>query len=278
MRQDGSEFIVEIRATDYWMNGLLHTLVILRDITAERRAEEALAAQADALARSNADLQQFAYASSHDLQEPLRNISLYAQLLAKRYQGTLGDQADLCIDTIVSSCRRMEALIRDLLAFSRLTSAEAATFRSVDMNVALSWAEKNLELSIKESGAVITADALPVVHGDQVQLVQLFQNLLGNALKYRSASPRVHISAVFADDEWTFSVQDNGVGIAPEYQDRIFGLFKRLHGRDVPGTGVGLAICRRIVEKHGGRMWVASTPGQGSTFFFTLPTQSSLIR
>jgi PAS domain S-box-containing protein len=271
LRQDGTEFIIEIRATDYRMNGVLHTLAILRDITAERQAEDALAAQAAALARSNADLQQFAYATSHDLQEPLRNISAYSQLLARRYRAALDGDADQFIENIVSGCRRMEALIKDLLAFSKLTSEETPIFLPVDIGSALGWAEKNLELSVRETGAVITRGELPVVRGDQVQLVQLLQNLLGNALKYRREAPVIEVSAVNSEHEWTFSVKDNGIGIAPEYHERVFGLFKRLHGREIPGTGVGLAICKKIVEKHGGRIWVESVAGSGSTFYFTLP-------
>jgi PAS domain S-box-containing protein len=271
LRKDGSEFLIEVRATDFWMNEKLHTLAILRDITAERQAEEALAAQAAELARSNADLQQFAYATSHDLQEPLRNIAGYAQMLARRYGGRLDRDADDFIGYMVDGCRRMEALIQDLLAYSRATNAEISAFTEVDLNAALTWAVNNLETSIRESGATITNEGLPLVRGDKLQLVQVFQNLISNAIKYRrQMTPAIRIWAWRTGEQWTVAVADNGIGIAPEYRERIFGLFKRLHGRDIPGTGVGLAICRKIVEKHAGRIWVESSPGEGSTFLFTL--------
>jgi PAS domain S-box-containing protein len=272
LRRDGSQFVSEVRATDYWMEGRLHTLVILRDITAEREAEEALTRQAEALARSNADLQQFAYVTSHDLQEPLRSIASYAQLLERRYSGKLDEDADQFIGFLTAGVKRMQALIHDLLAFSRVANSDTVGFGTVDLRDALRWAEMNLQSSIQESGANVVCAALPAVRGDHIQLVQLLQNLLGNAIKYRSsAPPQIEIRAESRGEEWLFSVSDNGIGIPPEYHEHVFGLFRRLHTRDVPGTGIGLAICKRIVEKHGGRIWVESDGSSGSTFFFTLP-------
>ena len=244
------------------------------DITDRKQAEEALVRQARELARSNADLQHFAYVTSHDLQEPLRMIASFAELLAQRYRGKLDTDADEFIGYIISGAHRMDALIRDLLAYSRVVNTEGVTYQPVELEGTLHWATMNLQKAIAETGAIITHDELPVALGDQVQLVQVLQNLISNALKYRSQEkPHVHISAERSDAEWIISVRDNGIGIAPEYHDRIFGVFKRLHGRDYPGTGIGLAICKAVVEKHGGRIWVESEAGQGATFRFTLAAE-----
>ncbi|MCC6857776.1 MAG: PAS domain S-box protein [Bryobacterales bacterium] len=247
---------------------------IARDITDRKRAEEALMAQAQAMARSNADLQQFAYVTSHDLQEPLRNIISYSQLLVKRYQGKLDRDADDFLNYIVQGAGRMQTLIADLLAYSRAVSAQPAVQASADLNAALDWALNNLRKTIQDSGATVTREPLPAVSGDLIQLVQLFEHLLANAIKFRAQDPpRVHVSATRKDDEWVVTVEDNGIGIEEQYYTRVFGIFKRLHGPEVPGTGIGLAICRKILENHGGRIWVESRPGQGSRFHFSLPAR-----
>jgi signal transduction histidine kinase len=241
---------------------------------AERERAEAQASAA-ALRRSNEELEQFAYVSSHDLQEPLRNIASYAQLLASRYRGRLDSDADEFIDYIVDGARRMSGLIQDLLTYSRLIRTGPSPIAPVNAEHALNAAVNNLRKAIRESQAVITHDPLPTVLGRDVQIAQVFQNLIGNAIKYRGAEqPKIHISADMHSDECILSVSDNGIGIDPAYHTRIFGLFKRLHGRNVPGTGIGLATCKKIVEQHGGRIWVESNPGAGATFRFSLPAES----
>ncbi|MDQ6758821.1 MAG: ATP-binding protein, partial [Acidobacteriota bacterium] len=270
----GSGCTVLLSAGPLWNSArqLLGCVVTLTDISDRKHAEDELARQAGALARSNADLQQFAYVTSHDLQEPLRTIASYAQLLKRRYESQLGSDADEFIEFIVSGVQRMKSLIDALLSFSRVVNMETTPFAPVEMEGALHWACMNLQIIIEESTAQVTHDELPVVRGDQVMLVQLFQNLIGNSIKYRrNETPQIHISAARQEVEWIFSVQDNGIGIDPNYYERIFGVFKRLHGREIPGTGIGLAICQRILQKHGGRIWVESRLGFGSTFKFTLP-------
>lgn len=224
-----------------------------------------------ALQRSNAELEQLAYVASHDMQEPLRMIASYLQLVADRYGDRLDADGHEFIGYAVDGAKRMQALISDMLAFSRVTT-KARPFDSVDCAKVVATAKLHLQIAIKESGAVITESRLPTVLGDATQLVQLLQNLIGNAIKFRGeAALRVHVSAEATDDAWILSVSDNGMGIAPEYFERIFVLFQRLHGRrDYPGTGIGLALCKRIVERHGGRIWVESHPGQGSVFKFNL--------
>jgi PAS domain S-box-containing protein len=237
-----------------------------------REAHEELSRRAQDLARSNAELQQFAYVASHDLQEPLRMISSYTQLLMRRY-GTLFDQdAKEFMGFIVDGAARMKQLIEDLLAYSRV-GTRGHDLEPTDAQAAFDQALANLRASIDTTGATVTHDALPTVRADASQLVQLFQNLVGNALKFRSAdAPRVHVDAQERDAEWIFSVRDNGIGIDPQYFERIFVIFQRLHSKaEYPGTGIGLAICKKIVDRHGGRIWVESQPGQGSTFYCTLP-------
>lgn len=245
-----------------------------RAYIAERvQAEEVLAEQAHQLAVSNADLQQFAYVTSHDLQEPLRTIHAYSQLLQRRYQGRFDPEADRFLRFIEDGALRMEGLIRDLLSYSRVINVQDTPFAPVPMDGVVRWCRENLQIAIAESGAVITAEALPAIPGDHVKLVQLIQNLLSNAIKYHrpGISPLIRLSAEQHGSMWLFRVSDNGQGIKPEYRDRIFGLFKRLHGKEIPGTGIGLAICRKIVEQHGGELSVESGEnGAGATFCFTV--------
>lgn len=242
------------------------------DITLRKHAQEQLERYAQELERSNAELEQFAYVASHDLQEPLRMVSSYTQLLARRYRDQLDADADEFIEFAVDGANRMQHLINDLLAYSRV-GTRGGRFEPTDLANVLANARLNLAASIEEQNALITNDDLPRVLADKGQLIQLMQNLIGNAIKFRSdGSPRVHISAQDQEREWLISVQDNGIGISPEYHERVFEIFQRLHGRDeYPGTGIGLAVSRRIVERHGGEIWVESEPGQGSTFYFTIP-------
>jgi PAS domain S-box-containing protein len=250
----------------------------ISDITERKRTEERLSQAMKELARSNAELEQFAYITSHDLQEPLRMVSSFVQLLAKRYKGRLDQDADDFINYAVDGVNRMHNLITDLLAYSRV-GTRGEEFKPVSSEVALDGALSNLQMSIEQSGAVVTRDPLPVVMGDNSQLVQLFQNLISNAIKFCvDRAPRIHVSADQQGDEWVFSVRDNGIGIALEYFGRILLIFQRLHDRkQYPGTGIGLAICKKVVERHGGRIWVESELGVGSTFYFTIPEQRELI-
>lgn len=246
-----------------------------RDITERKKAEELLKLKLEELARSNAELEQFAYISSHDLQEPLRMIASYLQLLQRKYQGNLDEKADKYIYFAVDGASRMQNLITDLLEFSRVTT-KARELEPTDCKSVLDQVLLDLEVSIKENDASISYGSLPVVMADSVQFTQLFQNLISNAIKFRSEkSPKIEISANKETDKWLFSVKDNGIGIDPKYSERIFEVFKRLHKREeYPGTGIGLSICKKIVERHGGQIWVESEPDKGSTFYFTLPVTS----
>jgi PAS domain S-box-containing protein len=244
------------------------------DITEKMQAEQALREYANALERSNRELEQFAYVASHDLQEPLRMVASYTQLLGQRYRGKLDADADEFIQYAVDGAQRMQRLIDDLLLYSRVGS-QASDRSELAADDALDEAIANIDSSIQESGAIIEREALPRVQADHGQLVQLFQNLLSNAIKFRGeATPRVSVRAERKKNEWIFAVSDNGIGIDPKYHDRVFIIFQRLHGRaEYAGTGIGLALCKRIVERHGGRIWIESTLGEGTTVYFTLPVR-----
>jgi PAS domain S-box-containing protein len=241
------------------------------DITERKNSEESLARHAAELARSNAELQRFAYVASHDLQEPLRMVASFTQLLGKRYRGKLDANADEFIDFAVAGAQRMQMLINDLLAYSRVGTGETSRV-PISCEATLNAALANLTTALKEVGGQVTHDPLPVVDGNEMQLCRVFQNLVDNALKFHGPEPpRVHVSAQRGAGEWRFSVRDNGIGIEPEYAEQIFMIFRRLHtAAEYPGTGIGLAISKRIVERHGGRIWVESKLAQGATFWFTI--------
>jgi PAS domain S-box-containing protein len=271
-RWSGEVFPADASISKLELGGKRLYTAVLRDVTERVRAEDALARQAQELARSNADLEQFAYVASHDLQEPLRMVASYTQLLARRYRDKLDDDAHEFIGYAVDGVTRMQALIGDLLAYSRVGKGGGAVERA-DLEAVFQRTLDVLRTAIEESGAQVTAGPLPTVAADPVQMGQVLQNLVGNGLKFRGAEPpRVHVSAERTGGEWVISVRDNGIGIAPEYARRIFVIFQRLHTRaEYAGTGIGLAICKKIVERHGGRIRVESAEGQGSTFYFTLP-------
>jgi PAS domain S-box-containing protein len=271
-RKDGSEFPIEIMLSPLESTeGILVTAAI-RDITVRREAEANLAQKVEELNRSNEELEQFAYIASHDLQEPLRMVASYTQLLSKRYKGRLDSDADEFIAFAVDGASRMQRLIQDLLAYSRV-GKKGSELLDVSSEESLLLAINNLRSAIEDSGALVTHDPLPRVMADEVQLTQLLQNLVGNAIKYqRPGVPLIHVSAVRNDKGmWLFSIRDNGLGIDSQFFEKIFGMFQRLHKREeFAGTGMGLAICKKIVERHGGEISVESQPGVGSTFHFTL--------
>lgn len=241
-------------------------LLAIEDATERKQAEEALRT-------TNAELQHFAYALTHDLQEPLRMVVNFTELLQQEYGGKLGADADKFISYSVDGALRIEALLRALLAYWEVTEREPGSFAPVDCGAVLAKALLNLQAAIQQSGAVVTSDRLPTLVIEEVLLVQLFQNLISNAIKYAGQNaPQIHVSAEKIAEGWRFAVQDNGIGIAAEHTDRIFGMFKRLHGNEVPGTGIGLALCKKIVERQGGRIWVESEAGLGATFKFTIPS------
>lgn len=249
-------------------------VILQKEIGDRRRAEAALQKSNQELARSNAELEQFAYVASHDLQAPLATTASYAQLLEQRYYNKLDAQANKYIRNIVNGCVRMQTLIDDLLEYSRVSRSKKP-FEPTDCNSVIAEVCTNLQLAISKNQAAVIYSNLPVVMADSSQLVQLFQNLIDNAIKYRQeAQPEIYISASLQEDSWLFSVKDNGIGIDFKHSERIFQIFQRLHTRkEYSGTGIGLAICQKIVERHGGRIWVKSEPEQGSTFYFTLSSK-----
>jgi PAS domain S-box-containing protein len=292
MRKDGSRLwaSVVLTALRDQEGRLVGFVKVTRDTTDRKKADEAirelnasleqrvaerteeLVASNEALLRSNEDLNQFAYAASHDLQEPLRMVALFSQMLHSAYTGRLDSEADQYISYVVNGAQRMEQLLKDLLEYSQAGSKSEGPAQPVDCGKIMEKVLLNLHISIVQNEAAVTWSDLPTVPADEVRMVQLLQNLVGNAIKYRGPeAPRIHVSAHHGNTGWMFSVQDNGIGISPEYAQQIFGVFKRLHGQNYPGTGIGLAICQRIVERYGGRIWVESALGEGSTFFFTLP-------
>lgn len=261
----------------FWSEGVMTTVHnaggevagfsrVSRDASERRRLEQALE-------RSNEELQRFAFTVSHDLKEPIRTVKSYAELLSRKYKGRLDTDAEEFMKFMVDGADRMAQLVNDLLSYSQAGREDRTRPEPTQSANVLQWALMNVDKLAKETGTVITHGPLPTLHADQAQLAQVFQNLIGNAIKFRSPEePRIHICADRTDDSfWQISVKDNGIGVAPEFHERIFGVFKRLHGRDVPGTGIGLAICRKIVEAHGGRIWIESAAGQGSTVKFTWP-------
>jgi PAS domain S-box-containing protein len=272
-RRDGTVFPAMVTTSPIQdSKGVVNGIIgISADITERRRSEEALSRHAKELARSNAELEQFAYVASHDLQEPLRMISLYTQLLARRYQGKLDADADEFIGYVIGGAGRMHQLINDLLTYSQVSS-EAKQFKPTDCETVMRHVLADLRAKVEQLGAEVSYDRLPRVKADPSQLGLLFRNLIDNALKYHGQEPiRVHVTAEQRGREWLFSVRDNGIGIDPQYAERIFVIFQRLHNHsEYPGTGIGLAICRRVVERHGGGIWVESQLGQGATFRFTL--------
>lgn len=292
-RKDQVRFPIEISLSPlHTEEGLLVTSAI-RDITERKRIDQSirelntrleqhvaertreLRATNEALRQSNDDLSQFAYAASHDLQEPLRMVAVYGQLFQKKYAGQLDPEADRALGFMITGAQRMELLLRDLLAYSQAGS-DGDPAGPVDCQTVLSRVTQNLQASIEQSNALITWTTLPRVKAHEIRIVQLFQNLIGNAIKYRSEEPPViSVSAGLNGDTWIFCVEDNGMGIEPEYAQQVFGIFKRLHGHKYPGTGIGLAICQRIVERYGGRIWVEPAAVRGCRFTFTLPDHVS---
>jgi signal transduction histidine kinase len=263
-------------AADYVLKDHLARLPeSVRRAMRERKLREDHKRSQEELARSNQDLEQFAYVASHDLQEPLRMVATYTQLLAERYRGKLDADADKYIHYAVDGALRMQKLVQDLLAFSRV-GRHGLALENTDCNVALQEALGNLEAAIKESGAIVERTQLPVLVADSSQLVQVFQNLVGNAIKFRgSEPPLIRVSGELSGKESVFSVADNGIGIAAEHRENVFVIFRRLHTHsEYPGSGIGLSICKKIIEQHGGRIWVDSEPGRGSIFKFTLPIKA----
>ena len=291
--RNSAEFPVEITLKPLQTEEGLLVISAIRDITERKHAEQEirelntrlehrvakrtreLQESNEALRQSNDDLNQFAYAAGHDLQEPLRMVALYSELLQQNYVGKLDEEANQYISYIVGGALRMERLLKDLLVYSQ-TASFASPVAPVDCEAVIKQVLFNLHVSIEESGASVRWGDLPAVQADQVRMIQLFQNLIGNAIKYRTQDPpSIQITARRCDEDYLFEIQDNGLGIPPEYAEQVFGVFKRLHGNAYPGTGIGLAICQRIVETYGGRIWVESVLGSGSKFCFTLPPADS---
>jgi light-regulated signal transduction histidine kinase (bacteriophytochrome) len=279
--KDGHIFPVEVRSNFLEFEGREYNVRFVADITDRKLAQEYREQQNAELGRSNNELEQFANVASHDLQEPLRMVSSYCGLLARRYKGKLDKDADEFIDFAVDGATRMKHLIDDLLHYSRV-GRKSKPFTAINSSDCMQATLANLGLAIEEAHAVITCDPLPIVLGDSGQLTQVFQNLIGNALKFRGdQDARIHLSArcLFGSDglsQWEFSIRDNGIGFEQQFDERVFVIFQRLHTREqYPGNGIGLAITKKIIERHGGRIWLESKPGAGTTFFFTLRGQPS---
>jgi PAS domain S-box-containing protein len=271
--KDGRQIPVELNTTLFKLRGKNIVLSISRDISERKRREQHLKEVINELKRSNDELQSFAYITSHDLQEPLRTIASFAQLIKRRYQDRLDSDADEFIDFMVDGASRMKEMIQGLLDYSRV-GTQGHEFKEFQAKSALNYALSNLGTAIAEVNAEITSDPLPVIFADKDQIIRVFQNLIGNALKFRKegVQPKIHVSARKEDNEYIFSVSDNGIGLEVQYSDKIFEVFKRLHTIDeYQGAGIGLAIVKRIIDRHGGRIWVESELGKGSTFYFTLP-------
>lgn len=280
VRKDGTEVPIEIGLNPIRTSQGDFVLAAIIDISERKQAEDELHASNTALSRANEDLNQFAFAASHDLQEPLRMVTSYSQLLLKGYRGQLEGEAETCIRFITDGTKRMRELLADLLAYTQVTgsSHEAEDVQetmTIDLNRVFFTTLENCKTAIAEASATVTSDPLPVVKGHEPHFVQLFQNLITNGLKYRSdRPPHIHVSAERQNGLWRIAVKDNGMGIAPEYHKQIFGVFKRLHGKSIPGTGIGLAICQRVIERYHGQIWVQSHPGDGATFYFTLQAEA----
>ena len=270
LRTDAAPFWVRVEATTaQGDDGASVWRAVVSDITESKSAERAIKA-------ASADLEDFAYALTHDLREPLRTVLSCTQLLARDSSGTLSEDAAKYVAFSIEGALRMGAILDGLIKYWGVTTRSEDRLAPVDCNDVLSQALSSLEGPIQQSGATVTSDPLPTVAAREGMLTQLFQNLIGNAIKYRGeATARIHVSAARTAEGWLFSVRDNGIGIAPVYAERVFGMFQRLHGKEIPGTGIGLALCRKVVERHGGRIWVESAAGQGATFKFTIPTDGS---
>lgn len=271
---DQSIFNAELTINKFVLQGAEYFQAIIRNITERKQAQDKMKILTEELERSNRDLGHFAYVASHDLQEPLRMVTSFLQLLQRRYAGKLDKEADEFIEFAVGGASHMQQLINDLLKYSRI-GTHRKNMESTDCNEVVRQAMGNVSRMILENNAIISIDHLPTIIADHIQIVQLFQNLISNAIKYHSKKrPEILIRAIDQGDNWLFSVKDNGIGIPKDHIDKVFIIFQRLHTKaQYPGTGIGLSICKRIVERHGGQIWVNSQSGQGSTFYFTFPNQ-----
>ena len=271
LKQDGQPFWARLEATTArGADGSSVCRTVVSDITESKHVEQLLQTH-------SAELQEFAYALTHDLQEPLRMVVAFNQLLAKEYEGKLGDAANDYIAFSVEGALRIEALLKGLLNYLEIADRDGDGLAPVDCNDVLSQALLSLQTAVQQSSATVTSGPLPTVLAKEATLLQIFRNLIGNSMKYRSeAAPVIHISAVRTAEGWLFSVRDNGIGIDPAHAELVFGMFKRLHGKEIPGTGIGLALCKKIVERQGGRIWLESAAGRGTIFKFTIPTPLAL--